>query len=183
MTNLTLYQRTQALTDRDALIADADGEITPEIEAQMAELRGSFDDKVDACVAKMRELQATADACMKEAERFEARCDRLNARAEWLKRYVHTQMTLANVTKVEGRTAVVTRVLNPPKVIGVQDAPIMRADIDALPEPLRACVKISPATPESYAWDRAALVKLAKDHPDVVATVAVIDRTERISIT
>ena len=38
-------------------------------------------------------------------------------------------------------------------------------------------MKVTPAAPESYAWDKAALLKLAKTDPAALDGVALIDTT------
>ena len=182
MNAMTLYERTAALAALDAMIADADGEITPEQEAQLAELTGSIAEKAEAVAAKRAELLATADACEDECARLSKRAKALYGRAQWLERYLLTELAKANIPKVTGQRFTITRTLNPPKATPLIDPPTMRADLNALPEPVRECVRIKPAQAESYEWDRAKLAKLAKESPDAIEGVAIIDRTERVVI-
>lgn len=182
MSDLTLYERTAALLALDAIIEDAGGEITPEQEAQLAELTGSVTEKAEAVAAKRLELSATAVACEEEAERLTRRAKALTARAQWLDGYLLAQLTLAKITKVDGKRFTISRVVNPPKVTVTAEAPTMRADVYALPEELIPCVRIIPPKAESYEWDKAALGKLAKDNPEAVQAVAFINRSERIRI-
>ncbi len=183
MRDLTLYERTAKLMELDRVIGDADGEITPEQEAEMEALAGSVNEKAEAVAAKRAELLATASVCEEEADRLTRRAKTLTARAKWLDGYLLAQLTLAGITKVQGERFTISRVLNPPRAIVVADPPVMRSDVEALPEPLRACVTITPPKAESYAWDKAALVALSKIQPDAVQGVATIDRTERVNIT
>ena len=182
MSELTLYQRTAKLIELDAVIGDADGEITPDQEALLAELTGSVNDKAEAVAAKRGEILATAGACEDECARLTKRAKTLHARAQWLERYLLTELTKAGIAKVAGQRFTITRTLNPPKAVPLIDAPTMRSDLAALPEPLRECVRVTPAQAESYAWDKAALAKLAKITPDALDGVAIIDRTERLTI-
>jgi hypothetical protein len=183
VSDMTLYQRGAAILATLDAIIEAEGEITPEQEAELDASRASFADKVEACLAKRQELRATADACTEEAVRLSQRARTLEARAEWLERYVLTQMTLTDTKSVQGSRFTATRTLNPPKVVAVtMDAPTMRADLAALPDALRECVKVIPPSAESYTWDKAKLLTLAKTSPDAVAGVAIIDRTERLKV-
>jgi hypothetical protein len=182
MSELTLYERTAALVALDALIGEADGEITPEQEAQLAELTGSVTEKAEAVAAKRQELAATAAACTAEAARLTARAKNLTARATWLDGYLLAQLTLAKMTRVDGSRFTISRVVNPPKVVVTAEPPTMRADLDTLPDALKPCVRIIPPAAESYEWDKVALGKLAKDTPEAVEAVAFITRSERIKI-
>jgi hypothetical protein len=182
MSDMTLYQRTDALLALDALIADNDGEVTPEQEAELAALTGSIADKAEAVAAKRAECLATADACIDEAARLSKRAKTLQARAQWLERYLLAELAKVGMQKVTGQRFTISRTLNPPKAVPLIDAPTMRADLAALPDPIRECVRVTPAQAESYAWDRAALAKLAKTSPDALEGVAIIERTERVTI-
>lgn len=183
--SLTLYQRSAALVALDALIGDNDGEITPEMEAQADALTASFTEKVDACLAKRQEFQALSDLCANEARRYAQRAKALQDRANWLDRYVVRCMEQAGRDVVEGERFRVKLTPNPPKVAGILiDPPAMRSDFDRLPPALREAVKVTPAAPESYAWDKAALLKLAKTDPAALDGVALIDTTgKRLTIT
>jgi hypothetical protein len=115
--------------------------------------------------------------------RLAARAQAIAAQAERLTTYVGTMMTLAGVTKHQGERFTASLVQNPPKVTALlADAPALRADVDALPEPLRGCVKVTPPTPEAYQWDKRAILALAKTDPELVAPIARIERDERLAI-
>ena len=182
MSEMTLYERTAALLALDAIIEDAGGEITPDQEAQLAELTGSVTEKAEAVAAKRVELAATATACDEEVERLGRRAKAMRRRAEWLDGYLLAQLTMAGIPKVDGKRFTISRVLNPPKVTVTAEAPTVRADLDVLPDDLIPCVRIIPPKAESYEWDKAALGKLAKDNPEAVQAVAFINRSERIRI-
>lgn len=182
MTDLTLYERTDALLALDALIADNDGEITEQQEAELAALTGSIAEKAEAVAAKRAECLAMADVCSGESDRLAKRSRRYVERAQWLERYLLTELAKVGMQKVTGQRFTISRTLNPPKAVPLIDAPTMRADLAALPDPIRECVRVTPAQAESYAWDRAALAKLAKTSPDALDGVAIIERTERVTI-
>jgi hypothetical protein len=182
MSDMTLYQRTDALLALDALIADNDGEVTEAQEAELAALTGSIADKAEAVAAKRAECLAMADVCSGESDRLAKRSRRYVERAQWLERYLLTELAKVGMSKVTGQRFTISRTWNPPKAVPLVDAPTMRADLAALPEPIRECVRVTPAQAESYAWDRAALAKLAKTSPDALDGVAIIERTERVTI-
>lgn len=181
--NLTLYERSAGIAEFYDRIADAGGEITPEQEAEEAALNASRADKIEACCMKRAELMAVSYACDVEAGRLAKRARTMQARAEWMDRYMMAQMMVTNTDQVQTPRFTVTLTQNPPSVAALMvEAPAMRSDIETLPEPLRACVKVVPAQAESYKWNKAELLKLAKDNPDAVSGVAIIERSNRVVI-
>jgi hypothetical protein len=182
MSDLHLYERTALLSALYAAIGDADGEITPEQETELAALTGSVTEKAEACAAMRAELLATADACEDECARLAKRAKSLYARAQWLERYLLTELAKVGMDKVQGQRFTITRVPNPPAVLPIIDAPTMRADLAALPDPLRECVRVTPPQAESYAWDKAKLAALYKQTPEALEGVATVTRSERIKV-
>lgn len=161
---MTLLQITTAMAQLDALIAEHDGEMTPDVEAQFDTLGLSFADKVDAYMAKRQAFLRTAAACEAEAKRLTARARRCSTLAEALESRLLDRMKERDLKEHDGERFRVVRTANPYVVKAiVVDAPVMRGDITGLPEPLQACVAVTPATAESYAWDKAALIALYKE--------------------
>lgn len=179
---LTLYARTDAVNAIYRAIGDADGEMTPEQEAQLAAELGAWEEKVDACLIVYRELQALAEARAAEADRLNALAKSAASQADRLRAYVQREMQRRDVNVHDSPLFRAVRVASPWKVIGTAEAPVLRSDVEALPEPVRACVTITPPAPESYAWDRRALLTLMKTQPELAATVATFDRGESLQV-
>lgn len=179
---LTLYARTDAINAIYRAIGDADGEMTMEQEAALGVELGAWEDKVDACLVVHRELQALAEARATEADRLNALAKSAASQAERLRAYVQREMQRRDVKVHDSPLFRAVRVASPWKVIGTSAAPALRMDVEALPEPVRACVAITPPAPESYAWDRRALLTLMKTQPELAATVATFDRGESLQV-
>lgn len=81
-------------------IDDADGELTPEIEARLDALSVSLEAKVDSCCALIREWSLTAEAIREEERRLKARRDALDNRAARLREYVTSCLDMAGRRKV-----------------------------------------------------------------------------------
>lgn len=73
-------------------------EAAPDIDA----LFESFDKKVEACAAAMREYEARASAAAEEAERLYDRKVAAMRRRDWLKEYIRSNMEVVGRQKVEG---------------------------------------------------------------------------------
>jgi hypothetical protein len=210
---MTLLQITAAMTQLDQLLEENGGELTPELEAQFDALGATFAEKVQAYLHKRQHALRVAAVCAAEeatataeAKRFAARKKRCQALADDLERRLCEQLQARDIKEYEVDQFRVVRTANPYAVTArLQDAPVMRADVDALPAALIPCVKITPATAESYAWDNLALIARyracvaardeavnAEDAQAVagaelalaeVKQIALIERGERLTIT
>lgn len=76
------------------------GELTPELEAELEALEGSFAEKADRIAAMFRQQQATAEAYKSEVSRLTDLAKGHANRAESLKRYLHKTMILAGYDKL-----------------------------------------------------------------------------------
>lgn len=98
---LKLYEIADALVRvGDALIENG-GELTPEIEAQLAGLEWALDDKVERTLLYTRNLEATASAADGEAQRLASLATTRRNAASRLKEYVKLEMERAGRDKVE----------------------------------------------------------------------------------
>jgi hypothetical protein len=173
----------------DELIAANGGEMTDEVEAAFDALQYDFGAKVDAYMARRAALlrdkaicEAEVTAVMAEAARLAARVKRCDAAVKSLEVRLEIAMSQRKIKEYErGRWRIVVTP-NTPSVAPVKEPPTMRADLAALPEPLRACVRVKPAQAESYEWDRNALLKLYKETPAALAGVANVNTSTRLSI-
>lgn len=100
-TALRLYEIPAALAALDARVEDADGELSPELEAEFDALIGSLEDRAAAVAALAVQHERTADAVAAEADRL-GRLAGLHRRAGTrLKRYLRDQLVAANCPRLD----------------------------------------------------------------------------------
>lgn len=107
--------------DRDRLyelVADLEGELTPEIEAQLDALGFAADEKIERTAIVIRRLEAESRAVNEEAQRLSERASARVNRAKSLKSYLEREMARLGKEKVEGLTATVAMQKNGPSVKG-----------------------------------------------------------------
>ena len=90
--------------------------------ADIDKLFDSFDKKVEACGAAMRDLDARAKIAEEEAKRLYDRASRLHKHREWLKEYVRVNMEAVGRQKVEGDLFTVRVQATAPRVDIAADA-------------------------------------------------------------
>ena len=165
---MSLLKITAAQNDLERLIAENDGEMSPEVEAAWDALGHSFAAKVDAYMARRAGLLARKKvcaaeqaACDDEAKRFGAKVKRCDADITSLEDRLTLAMEQRGMKEFDGERFRVCRKASPWKLGAVlADAPAMRADVAALPGDVRACVATIEATAESYQWVPASLKAL-----------------------
>jgi len=109
---MKLYEIPSELRVIEAQIADADGELTPELEAALDALETQFEEKAEYLALLIREAQVEADAYKAEETRLRDRRRAAENRADRLKRYVHEQMQRMGKDKVRGQLASLSVVAN-----------------------------------------------------------------------
>jgi len=109
---MKLYEIPSELRVIEAQIADADGELTPELEAALDALKTEFDQKAEYLALLIREAQVEAEAYKAEETRLRDRRRAAENRADRLKRYVHEQMQRISKDKVRGQLASLSVVAN-----------------------------------------------------------------------
>lgn len=160
---MALLQITAAQAALDSRIAANDGVLTDEMEAEWDALGYGWTVKVDAYMSRRGSLLRTGDACKAEAARLLARAKACDTDAADLERRLQLAMTLREIRVVEATMHRVTRTPNPWAVQTlVADAPAMRSDVNELTPEVQSCVKVTPASAESYKWDNAGLIALYK---------------------
>ena len=97
-----LYQMTAEYEAIIKAIEDAEGEVTPELMAQLDALGGAFTEKADNIAAVVRTVEATAAAVKGEQDRLAGYRKSLDTHADWLKHYLQEQMIRTGNEKVEG---------------------------------------------------------------------------------
>lgn len=102
-----LYKIADDLNRITDQLEDNGGELTPELEAELAFLSDAFPQKVGRCALVIRNLEAAGEAAKQEADRLKDLASRRLRAAESLKRYVVAQMAKAEMTHVNTPLAVV----------------------------------------------------------------------------
>jgi hypothetical protein len=99
---MKLYEIPAALRALEDKIEEAEGLLTPELEAELDGLTEEFDRKAEYIAMLIREAKLEAEKWKAEEDRVAARRRSLERRAEGLIRYVHEAMTAMGKEKIEG---------------------------------------------------------------------------------
>jgi hypothetical protein len=99
---MKLYEIPAALRQLENKIEEAEGLLTPELEAELDALGEEFDRKAEFVAMLIREAKLEADKWKAEEERVSSRRRSLDRRAEGLTRYLHEQMTAMGRDKIPG---------------------------------------------------------------------------------
>jgi hypothetical protein len=128
---MKLYEIPTALRQIEELIEEADGVLTPELEAALDGLTEEFDSKAEYIAMLIRESKLEAEAWKAEEERVATRRRVLERRSTDLTHYLHSCMKAAGRDKIKGSKLAIAVQRN-----GV---PSIRYDGDvmALPETFR----------------------------------------------
>lgn len=106
----------------DVLSRLESGEVDEDIaKAELAALAGEFKSKALATGTAILNYESQAGACQVEIDRLTARVASLNGRGQWLREYVRAQMQAVDVQDIQGGTFSLTRKLNPPKVLVIEE--------------------------------------------------------------
>lgn len=130
VTASNLYDLSTAYRLHLAAIEEADGELTAETEAQLAELDARIEDKVDACCSYEEELEGTEAAISVAIKRLQERKATIAGRRKRLKDHVRNCLERAGLSRVE-TTLFVARLQNSPP------SATWTGDPDAIPEGYR----------------------------------------------
>ena len=99
---MKLYEIPMALRQLETKIEEAEGLLTPELEAELDALGEEFDRKTEFVAMLIREAKLEAEKWKAEEDRVSSRRRSLERRAEGLTRYLHEQMTAMGRDKVPG---------------------------------------------------------------------------------
>lgn len=116
MTSSTLYEIADARIILDRILEDHEGELTPELEAELDALGEQFTEKAERVALYIRERASHAKAVREERDRLDAMVKREERTAESLKDYLKRQMDRLGKTKVEGVLVTIAVQTNPPSV-------------------------------------------------------------------
>jgi hypothetical protein len=155
--SVKLYELSAARDILDGWLAESEGEVTPELEALLAELDANVDEKIERVALFVRERLATAAAVKEEVQRLQAIQKREEKAAESLKGYLLREMQRLGKAKVNGLLATVALQNNPPSVKG-ELAPDYLIELIGVDE-TKAFVTY---VPESFALNRRAVLDAHK---------------------
>lgn len=95
---------------------DDGGEVSQEMEQRLAAVEAALPTKIDGYVGVIREIEACAEACNREAARLSARGNSWQARAAWLRSRVLAAMQALGLPKLKTPLNSVTVAKNGGKV-------------------------------------------------------------------
>ncbi len=98
----TLFSLTEELVALDMALTESDGELTPEIEAQLQALTDQLDAKIDNVAWFIRTCEARAEAYSKAEAELRAKRYTEDTKVAHLKTYVRACMAMRNTRKLEG---------------------------------------------------------------------------------
>ena len=131
----------RSLDESTVIDENGDPNIDPAAYNVIDGLYESFDAKIEACAAAMRDIELRAEAAADEAERLYERKVRLLKHRDWLKAYVQQNMEYVGRQKVEGALFTVRIQATAPKVeiASVDDLPqqFMVAKVTAAPDKMK----------------------------------------------
>ena len=96
-----LYILTDAYSTLLDMIAEAGGEITPEIGAALDAADGQIRTKMESTIRYLRNRMALRDAALAEAKQLREYADTLDRGIDGIKRYVLDSLVRADIKKVE----------------------------------------------------------------------------------
>ncbi len=169
-TEMHLYQIAEARTILDDWLAESEGEVTPALEALLAEIDGKADEKIERVALYIRERKAHAAAVKEERDRLDAIVKRETLAAENLLAYLDRQMTALGKDRVNGVLATVARVKNPPSVRPLSD------DFSGKP------ARFVRTVPARFEWDKRAMLDAWKEEPAVLDGIAVVEQGTSLRI-
>ena len=123
-TMIRLYEATDALQiifdwiyEHDEEIRAMEGALPAELADLLAKAEGDFKAKAERVALFIRELLANAEAVKLEEQRLVARRKHYEKAADGLKRYLLSQMTAADIPKIEGKLVTVRTQKSPPSLV------------------------------------------------------------------
>lgn len=169
-TTVKLYEHAEARDILDELLAETEGEVTPEIETLLNEWQDATNEKVEKVALYIQEQAATVGALDAEIARLTARKNARKKAVEGLKGYLLANLTRMGIPKVNGLLVTVAVQKNPPSVKGELDQQVLGA-MYASPNHLWS--RFVKRVPESFTLDRKAVIEAAKADAPIPAGLVV----------
>lgn len=112
-----LWEIVDAMRAVLARIDEADGEVTPEVDAELTALAPTLERKVEAYAGVYRQLEGEASACAAMAEHYTRRKERLMAQREQLRQRLYDGMKSMGLDRVKAPTATASIHDSPVKLV------------------------------------------------------------------
>lgn len=169
---LKLYEYADALDEIRAQLFDAEGDLTPEIEAALNEAESDFATKAERVALFIRELQSNAKAVKEEATRLSQRAAQYERTAEGLKHYLQREMERVEIPRVDGKLINVRLQKSPPSVVSSLSEEDLEYNIPA------AYVTV---VPESFRLNAKAVIEAWKSGAELPTGLGVV-QTQHVRI-
>ncbi len=132
---MKLYEINDAIRAAMDKVEAADGELTPELAAELDALDMAWSEKAEHCALFVRECEANADAVETEVKRLSGKARALHSRGDWLKGYIFDCMTARQTDKFKGKL-IGARIQQGPPAVNVLDAPLVPQSFYTQPAPV-----------------------------------------------
>jgi hypothetical protein len=161
MVTAKLYELAGEWTALDELLAETEGDVTPEIEELLEQLEGATTDKVQKVALVILRKRAEAKAIKDEENRVVARRKRREHEADSLLGYLERVMQSIGKERIDGTLCTVAFQNNPPSVKGELAEPALR-ELAELEEGCASEIRLVRRIPESFVLDKKAALELFK---------------------
>lgn len=169
MTTTTLYDIADARNILDLWLMESEGEVTPELEALLAEVDADANAKIERVALYIREQKALADAAKQERDRLGGIASARLKAAESLTSYLHREMDRLGKDRVNGVLATIALQKNPPAVIG----DLSQEEMEALAETEHG-VQFVTLVPSAYRLNKDVVKAAAKAGQPIPAGLSVV---------
>ncbi|MEQ1573096.1 MAG: siphovirus Gp157 family protein [Vicinamibacterales bacterium] len=156
-----LWEIADELGEIEALVAENEGVLTPDLEARLDALEGTFESRVESIALMAREAKLDAEKAKAEKDRMAAAQKRNEATVAWAKKYLHECLIKAGTRRVETHRATVR--------IQKSGTPSIDYAGDVMELP-RQFVRV---IPESVTVDKAALTEVVRAKGEIPEGVVV----------
>lgn len=130
----SLYQISSEMDQLLEAVATADGEITPEIEAQIAQVNTALVEKTDGIVSWVNYNEDLIELAQKRIKDLQEFILRTNAKLGNFDKYVNACLQRVGTNKIEGKLySIVKR--KPSQVVNIFDETLIPMDFINIPEP------------------------------------------------
>lgn len=141
------------------LLDTVDGELPPDLDAQLDALQGDIETKLERCCAVVRQMDAERDALKEESARFALRAQHADNAAKHFKEYMKSNLERLGIDKMEAGLFKI-RIQN-----NSQPAVHFDGDAEKLPETFRRV---------EYSIDSKAIVTAWKAEQELPSGVEVV---------
>lgn len=137
----SLYQISTEMDQLLEAVASAEGELTPELEAQIAQVNTALVEKTDGIVAWVNYNEDLIELAQKRIKELQEFIQRTNTKLGNFDKYVDNCLQKVGASKIEGKLySIVKR--KPSQVVNVFDETLIPMDFINIPEPKPTVQKV-----------------------------------------